>query len=329
MKMNFRTICMVCLTGAMACLMSSCKKDKDENASFMVGLPEMIVEDGQDERAYIDFTNGGVFKWNGNDAIMVYNLNFTDGTQSVKEVYTTDANAEGKTTTRFSGNSVGAKKDGFFYFYPADRAIGTLDAQNRETFSVSDTQTYTLDGNGNPTIDPNSLSMACSVSAITNNFTMQHIFGVLRLKLKGTKAVDHIVIRDNQITLSGTASMKLHEVDTEELTEILDAYSLDNDSHIAQMNEYLQRLGWETNGTGKQITLDCSNANNGQGVQLSSSTQTPFFISVRPGALIKGFFVDVYFKDGSMTTITNYQNPKASYCIKPGVIKGFAPSNPV
>ena len=120
--------------------------------------------------------------------------------------------------------------------------------------------------------------------------------------------------------------MKLHEVDTDELTQILDLYSLDNDSHIAQMNSYLQTLGWETNGTGREITLDCSNANNGQGVQLSANTQTLFFISVRPGALIKGFYVDVYFKDNTMVTIQNYKNPKPSYCIKPGVIKGFAPS---
>ena len=321
--MNFRMVCMICIAGAMASLMSSCKKNNEDSASLMVSLPEMIVEDGQEERAYIDFTNGGVFKWNANDAIMVYNLDFEDGTQSVKQVYTTDASAEGQTLTRFRGTPVGDKKDGFFYFYPADRAIGgALDVDNRETFSISNTQTYTLDGNGNPTVDPNSLSLACAVNEISDNFTMQHIFGVLRLKLKGTKTVDHIVIRDNKITLSGTASLKLHKVDTDKLNQIMDAYS-QGDENIPLMTEYLQQLGWETNGTGKQLTLDCSNV---QGVQLSSNTQTVFYISVRPGALIKGFYIDVHFTDGSMVTIENYKNPKSSYCIKPGVIKGFAPA---
>lgn len=325
--MKKRMFRMACMMGVVALLTVSCKKNSDEKASVTLSMPQ-FTEDMTDEgRAYIDFGDGNQFKWNANDEIMVYNLDFSDGTNSVKAIYSTDAQAEGQLSTRFYGDNVEPKKDGFFYFYPASKASQalTLDVNNRETFTVDDTQKYTISGNNVISVDNDALALACQVNAISDDFTMQHIFGIFRLKLKGTKTVSSIVLRDNQFNLTGSVSMKLHKVNSTEFSQIMDKYALGDNSHVADLARYLQQLGYESNPTGKTITLDCSKFGNG-GVPLFANQQSVFYIVVRPGALIKGFTVDVNFTDGTSETITKYENPKASYCIKPGYIKGFATS---
>lgn len=330
MKTTFRIFGMICLAGAMV-FASSCKKNED-TTKVTIGLPqfeEVEGELGEGTRAYIDFNASGAFKWNANDQIMVYNLDFYDGTNTIKEVFTTKADAEGQSIATFTGENVGAKKDHFFIFYPVSKvATGTnsLDVDNFETFTVPAVQTYTKI-KGNPTIDPTSLAAACEVNSLDEQFSLNHIFGICRLKLKGTKKVSSIVLHDNAMALSGNVTMKLHKVSMASFSDLMNSYTLVTDGQtemnptfVNLWNSYRMDIGYSAQAEGNDITLTCPN------VQLSSTTQTPFYISVRPGAFIKGFTITVNFSDGTSATINNYQNPKNSYRIRAGVITGFAPS---
>lgn len=313
MKKFVKVIGAMCMAAVVACTASSCKKAEQEGSEFEVGLSQL---DGfnSDERAYIDVFAGSQLKWNEGDQIMVYNL-ATDYTQSVAHVFTANTGAEGQTRIPFSGSPVGAKKDiGYFYFYPAAKASGSLLEDNRETFTVSSTQTY----NPRTFIDNNSLVMACTVNAIPDNFTMQHIFGILNIKVtKATAArVKNIVVTDNVFNLAGTMSLKLPEVNSTTLSTLM-SQCVNNDPGYAQaLSNYLQDLGYESNGSSHSITLDCSKCDNNQGV-LVNSTKKYFFVSLRPGALYRGFTVTINYMDENLEpTILNY-DASNSYCIQP------------
>lgn len=321
MKRSNRLFFAVCVAGSLALLVSSCKKN-EENTKATISLPQFEEYGDVDEgKAYIDFSNNSI-KWNGNDEVMFYNLDADDGTQTIKAVYTTGASAEGQASAVFTGDDLGAKKDHFFVFYPTSKIVnGTqaLDADNYETFSVDGEQTYTLI-NGQPTVDPSALAAACETDNV-QSFTLKHIFGIMRLKLKGVKTVERIEVVDNSFNLYGNVSMKLHEVNMTTFSEIMDVYATNYGAHEQALAEYLQTLGYSSEPEGKVMTLNCPN-----GVQLSSTTQTVFYIMMRPGALVNGFKVNVFFTDGTHDAVDQYYQFKQSYCIKPGVIKGFAPT---
>ena len=321
MKRGNKLFFAVCMAGSLALLASSCKKN-EENQEATINLPQMEeAGDFDGSKLYIDFNQNNTYKWNANDEVMFYNLDAVDGTQTIKAVYTTSAGAEGAATAVFTGDDLGAKKDHFFVFYPTSKIVnGTaaLDVDNFETFSVDSVQQYTL-VKGKPTVDPTAMAAACETQNV-KSFTMKHIFGVLRLKLRGVKTVQRLELVDNSFNLSGNVSMKLHEVNMTTFSNLMDLYALGDGSHEQALAAYLQQLGYVSEPEGKKIILDCGN-----GVQLSDNTQTLFYIVLRPGALIDGFKVNVYFTDGSDDAI-EYPNHNPAYCVKAGVIKGCAPN---
>lgn len=324
MKRNNRLFFAMCMAGSLALLASSCKKN-EENNEATISLPQMEeAGDIDGSRLYIDFNQNNTYKWNGNDEVMFYNLDAEDGTQTVKAIYTATAAAEGKTTTVFYGDNLGSKKDHFFAFYPVSKIVngtGALDADNYETFSVDSVQQYTII-KGNPTVDPTALAAACETNNV-KSFTMKHIFGVLRMKLKGVKTVQKLVLIDNTHNLSGNVSLKLHEVNMTTFSNLMAAYASDysgSEYTPEDLAGYLQQLGYSSEPEDKKMVLDC-----GDGIALSETTQTNFFFVLRPGALIDGFKVNVYFTDGSNDAI-EYPNHNTAQCIKAGMIKSCSPT---
>ena len=336
MKRNFKLFCTMCLAGTMA-FATSCKKNEEKQA-IQVTLPpfeEVMGEPGEeDSKAYIDF-NDGQFYWNADDEVLLYNID-NKGTNTQRSIWATDASAEGQAKTSFdwkSGQQIGDKLDHYFVFYPSSRVdMNTpLGAQNRETFSILADQTYTLDLNGNPTVDPESMALAVEVWRLNAPFTLNHIFGICRLRLCGDGQVTKIELIDNVKHLRGTAKMKLHEVNMETFRSLMNQYTLVadgqadmNPSFLTAWQEYKTTLGFSATSTddeeGRTVTLNCPN------VQLNGSTPTPFYISVRPGAFIQGFTIKVYtVNNPGGYEILNYNAPKNSYCIKAGTITGFRP----
>ena len=97
------------------------------------------------------------------------------------------------------------------------------------------------------------------------------------------------------------------------------------EAYQATMISTLQAMGYTSEPTGKSITLNCG------GVQLNNSTPTHFIISLRPGALAKGFVVNVTYTDSTVDVINKF-NPESAdwaYGAYPQYPRGFAvcPSN--
>jgi hypothetical protein len=324
MKKTNKLFFTMCMVGGFAVLFGSCKK-KEEAAFTTVNLP--AFEEEVDGRAYIDFADGNKFKWNANDEIMVYNLDAEDGTNSEKAIYQNAASAQGQATARFeyaSGDEITAKKYGYFVFYPAAKVSeGSLNELNYETFTVGDTQVYSKIGDAS-TVDPEGMAMAIDVNSLDGTYTLKHIFGVLKLKIFGEGVVSRIEVIDERFNLSGSVSMKLHEVKMDKFTSLQNSFSaldepMEDYTFASAWDRYKGELSYSAQGTGKMMTLDVEN-----GVALNGDTETNFYIGLRPGALKYGFTVKVYLNGENEPRVFDYTgNNNIHYGIKAGKIKSL------
>lgn len=316
MKKLTKVIGMMCMAALVAFTASSCKKTEDEGSEFQIRLAQLQGFQTA-ERAYIDVMSQSELRWNDGDQIMVYNLD-ADYTKSIARVFTAQAGAEGQTVAYFRGRSVGAKKSiGYFYFYPASKASGSLQEDNRETFTVAATQTYNPDF----LADPTALVMACTVDAVNANFNMEHIFGMLHVGVRSDNAETHhvtsIVIEDKTFHLSGTMSLKLPEVNSATLSGLID--EIGGANYETDLAAYLQQLGYESNGDGYTMTLNCCTPENPEGIEVNNNGNTHFLISLRPGALYKGYRVTVNYDNG-LSKFVELNGTAPEKVIKPGWI---------
>ena len=316
MKKIVRTLCLVAMVALVA---TSCKK-KVENANVTVAFEETAGFNAgpsfDGSKAYLDPTDGYNFKWNDNDEIAFYNLS-SDYTESTCTKLTAVIGSNGKARTQFTGPNIGAKKDGYFVFYHADKAAGAQTGVlkgegNVETFTVPATQTY----DKNRLIDTKSLVMACETPE-AGVFMLQHIFGFLNVAIghnnPANGQVDYITVTDDQWHLTGDLSIKLDEVNTQELTAMIDHLATygDDAAYQAALADYLQHSGYCASGTlGNTITLDCDD------VELISNNYRYFLIPLRPGALYKGFEVTVHYTSGA--TSSYHFGEDLANLIKPG-----------
>lgn len=290
MKRVFKIVCLIAMVGLVAV---SCKK-KEDRAEYTVSFGETYgfqagpSFDGS--KAYFDPTDGYKFKWNAGDQVVIYNL-ASDYTQSNSEIFT--AVTDGARVV-FEGSPIGSRKDiGYFVFYNANKAHRDLKELNTETFEVKRTQTY------DPTCyaDPTALVAACTTGESgdghASTFTVNHIFGYLNVGIGGFNngiTVDSIVVTDNKWNLTGELDLRLPQVDANEFSNLLTLLEgNDEAAYTAAMNTYLHQLGYHAYGNqSKSIKLDCG------GADVPYHAWKYFFISLRPGALYKGFSVDVY-----------------------------------
>lgn len=322
MKKTNKLFLTMCVAGSFALLFGSCKKE--DVKEVVIDLP--AFEEEVDGRAYIDFANGNKFMWNANDEIVIYNLDQT-GATSEKAIFATDASAEGRTKATFtykSGDQITAKKYGYFAFYPVSKVSeGPLGELNRETFTVTDTQVRTIDPSSQtPTVDPDAMALACEFGSMAGGFSLKPIFGNLRLKLTGNGAVTKIEVIDSRYNLSGTVSMKLHEVKMSTFDLLQDAFANTNDpdhevAFYGAWNEYKTILGYNAQGTGKMITMNCP-----EPVELNENEETQFIIGLRPGALKYGYTIKVYFGENDYQTFVSPAD--WNYGIKAGKNKGLS-----
>lgn len=349
MKKTYRLFCTMCMAGVLAFLATSCKKnDAIESKVIRIAMPEFTEEWGEPDeadRAYIAFnsTSPWDFKWNAYDEIMVYNLDEADGTNTRKALYVTDDSAEGAALASFqysAGAKLGRTKiDHFFVFYPAGMvANGTtpLDGDNREYFHVNRNQDFTEftneAGGRDVTVDPESFAMATELESVEDQFTLHHIFGICNINLRGVlgTVIDSVVVVDNEINLTGDMSLKLHVVNMATFSSIQELYKLENleGSFLAAWAAYRAELGVMSEPTGKSVAINCHTADH-NGVELQGTYYlAPFYIPMRPGALIKGFVINVYYNGLAEPLVINkYATPKNSYRIKAGVCTHFSPDN--
>jgi len=328
MKKTNKLFFTMCMAGAFALILGSCKKN-EETPKVTVNLP--AFEEEVEERAYIDFSNGALFTWNAGDEMAIYRLAL-DGSEGQKGVYSADADGDGQTSAHFSyqsGEVLGTygEVEGYSYFgfYPAAKVSGDEFDGCYETFTVDATQEYTIDPNQNPTLDPAGMALAADRKSLEGDVALNHIFGVLRLKLKGTGVVTKIVVEDKNYSLSGNVSMKLNEVNMATFSELqqtfVESADPENDeAFVTAWAGYKGTLDYSAKGTGKTMTLNVPS------VQLNASEFTPFYIGLRPGALKYGYKFYFYVEGANEPYV--YEN-KATWnsCIQAGYIKGITFSN--
>lgn len=332
MKRMNRTIGMMCLAALLAVGATSCKKNNTEKtASFTFELPALEGNPfADDERGYVDITDGNQLKWWEGDQMMVYSVDATNTTPETA-VYTAASGSQGTHVATFSGDMLDKGSYGYFAFYPAEKA-GQVTEGNRAYFNVSDTQNYDaalqFSGAyaGRAYMDPKSAVLATSVGSLSSGFVgLRHIYGFANVRLKGNtngKLVKKITITDNELNLTGEMSIKIPEITDERLgalqtlgDKFLDG-TIDETNYWAQLTSTLRAMGYESNGDGRSVTLDCSAAN---GIEITNSYKC-FFIPLRPGALLKGFKVTVTYTNNETKEFTFANTADKRYIMRPGMI---------
>jgi hypothetical protein len=319
MKKTVRVLGMACALGLFALLGSSCNKETKGVSDITVNMPDLEESFIESERAYIDFSDGRKMKWSEGDQLMVYGL-ANDYTNSQAEVFTLTRGAGTTVGSFYSPNAVNPKAEiGIFAFYPAAKVENyPLGPGNSQTFDVPATQNYNLN-----TCDPTSLVMACNGRGIlTGSFTMHHIFGMVNLRMKGTKSVASVKVIDKSFNLNGSITADLPGVDPEMLTSLIDQcanYEVPFETYMGALTEYLQGINYTSNPVDKTMTLVCPD------VQLNTRTWTNFIITLRPGALANGFIVEVTTTEGDVYTIEKFDPESMQFCVSnnPAYPRGF------
>lgn len=324
---------MACMIGALAFFGTSCKKN-NETKNVQASLPVVETASVNDSRAYIDYFDGNKMKWSAGDQIMVYNMNEADYTQTEAIVYGISSGI-GSTVANFysADQAFGPKQTAYYCFYPASKVMNhELTEGNHQIFDVPATQNYNVD-----CMDPTSLVMACKGDGIVNgNFMLQHIFGFINLRLKGTGTVTSIDVIDNQFHLSGNVEADIPGINAGTLSNLVakcSDYTQDFDAYMGELRTYLQSINYASApNSDKKMTLECGS------VALNSGDFTNFIVSLRPGALCQGFQVVVHFSDREDLVVNKY-NPNAAewafsapeyaqyprgFCVKPGFLMNYA-----
>lgn len=331
MKKVVRILGLACMAGLL--VFTACKK-KENTSSVNVTIPQMKVVNLDGERAYLN--ESWEFTWNENDEICVYNLSdqFDESTMQIFHNVTGESHS-----ATFTGNDVGNKKTyGYFYFYPTTMVSCNLEElanNNRQTFDVASTQhfeAYWTENHEISQVDASQMTMAINTDDIHEHSQLRHMFGIAQITLKAkrntTAEVESVTITDNVFNLWGTASVKLHEVDTLMLQQVWQEYADgDEAAFAADYDSYIiQTLGWlPNNDGGRSITMNCDILDeDGKpcGVVLATTpNKTEFNFMLRPLALSQGFTVDVVFKNGlDPLHIGKWSQPNLDYTIMPGMI---------
>lgn len=331
MKKVVRILGLACMAGLL--VFTACKK-KENTSSVNVTIPQMKVVNVDGERAYLN--EDYEFTWNQNDEICVYNLSDQFDESTMQIFHNTTGEAHSAT---FAGNDVGTRKHfGYFYFYPTTMASCDLEElanNNRQTFTVAPTQHFEAYWTENHEIsqtDASQMPMAINTNDIHEHSQLRHMFGIAQITLKAKRntvaEVASMTITDNVFNLWGSASVKLHEVDTLMLQQVWqEYYDGDDAAFAADYDSYIiQTLGWlPNNDGGKSITMNCDildEDGNPCGVILATTpNKTEFNFMLRPLALSQGFTIDVEFANGvEPLHIDRWANPDREYSIMPGII---------
>lgn len=313
----------ICMAALLVFGATSCNKDKTKTvSSFDFELPAIDGTSPFDgEKAYVDLIANNL-KWYEGDQVMVYSID-ENVANSAAAVYDGDANMT--TVNHFTGPALQQGSEGFFVFYPADKANSTIEAGNRATFNVGATQTCSTDlytGTnyaGRIFMDPRGVVAASTCDAAVNA-TMKHIFGFVTVKVKDSrntgKTVKSVSITDSQMHLTGSISIQIPALTNEILNGMktlgqnYKAGSVTADSYASTLNGYLQQIGYMSNGEGYTVTLNCTNA------AAINNAYKFFTMPLRPGALMKGFTITLTYDDDTTREISVPADKK--YIVIPG-----------
>jgi hypothetical protein len=327
MKKVFKTLCLVAMVALVA---TSCKKN-EETASISVEMGEIS---GYQENPSFDgskayFTPGtNSFAWSLGDSIVVYNVDKKNPLNSESAIFVAQNGGSGHAQFEYTDNPLGSRKDQILVFYSSDKANQALNTNgnNIETFVVDPVQHY------NPAykMDPKSMVMASVADNASNTlgtFSMQYIFGFVNIGVghndspATSKTVDKIVIRDAHWHLTGALKLKVDAVDPMRFTTLMNQLPNNESAYLQAWHDYQVELNYqtdpETQALGNEVTLMCNQA-------LTYGQWTNFYIALRPGALYRGFTIEIYCNGATTPTYyKTFTGTNYNHLIKPGVFRNF------
>lgn len=321
----------LCMVAVIALAFTACKKQETDTKTLKFkGTTEQleVVDDEFGGRMYIDANN--IIRFDDHDKVAVFNCpNANGGAQCA--IY--DIQSNGDIWNFESGDNLGATGVYYAYYPGGAQYVHTegINTMNRVKFTLTPTQVYRVNDDGTPIIPQNALYMAAKSDQTDFNnvwFTFKNICGVLSLKLydpTGTKKVTRIELTDNSFNLVGDVTLKLHEVDPTEMSELLRWYDINNPSYKTRLLNYMERVGYSISGDVRDnVALDCTKVAGG-GVQLgtSSSEASEFLIVLRPLALRDGCKLKVYYEGGA----TDDFDTDVNHIIHPNLIRKMRPIN--
>ena len=311
----------ICMVALVALAFTSCNKKENNAESFYGTVGDFTVESDDMDKAYIN----GAMLFEAGDEVMMYNIDNTNAANSVYGMYTSNSTGATVQFTYQNGPIAnnGNKMDAFFAFYPGGIVDNSdLANENRAIFSISKVQTY-REVNNKSVLPANSMAMASRDNTHSTiegaSFKFQNIMGVLCLKLTSAsgKTVRSMTVTDPVRPITGDVHLKIHKVDPNTLTSLINTYNPDEEAFLANLSAYVQEAGYYVDGANKDntISLNCGN-----GVKLNNSKAKEFYICVVPAAFYKGFSIEVNFTDNTHAVITTNKNKM----VKPGVIRNFS-----
>lgn len=323
MKKITKTLCMMAVV---ALAFSACKKQtpSSDQMVFNHSMEQMVTVNDENEFEKVYYDPSNVIAFELGDQLMLFDIREggEGSANSLYELVTADNQTYLTVVSTYSKlpeTTTGA----YYAFYPGGNVVGTNMAENRATFRLDSDQTYRPADPAKPgcTMLPRGAlyiaAKAESKTLATAMFNCRNICGVLKLNFwsPSGKKVSSIQVTDNAFNIVGDVNLKIDEVDPDYMSSLFSRYSEDA-TYQAELKQYLDDLGYNATGT-KTVTLNCA-----EGVALGNTkaAATPFYIVMRPLALLKGCTIRVNFVGGGYKEFKSTKNN----VIKPNTIRNMA-----
>ena len=324
----------ICMMALVALVATSCKK-KEEKVSFTAEIGLLQSDDA--ERAYINPVTFATH-WMGDEQVVIYNINESDPSQSVAQVYQLSS-LDGSNASLI-GSGIGYNTN-YYAFCPAEMAKDFDGIY--QTFEIKDEQPLFANprepGMYMVTVSGTSLPLAATCTYENPVFPFQHIFGIVGFRftcqpeminnVPKYRKLQSMTITDPHMYLSGNVTLKPNKINPDYLSEIMTAYKNGADfAEIARYQSYVlshegEGLGYSAQGGGHSISYDLRDAG---GLQWNPNTSyVTVYVAMRPGALAKGFNLSLdVFQEGKGTRTISIDFPaNRSKVMEPNVIKPY------
>lgn len=299
----------LCMVAVIALAFTACKKQgKDTRVLKFNGATEqlVIVDDELGGRMYLD--DQLRVQFDEGDTVMMFNCPTNDN-PSASCIYTVTNNG-----ATWTGDDSNVGDEGVYYaYYPGQYVTPDLANGNHATFALKPTQIY-RQVNGKSAIPLNALYMASKSDGtdIWNAFfDFRNICGILTMNFYSAtgKKITSVELEDKSFNIVGDVTLKIDEVDPNEMVSLFERYDMHNPSYVAWLNRYIDRVDYSVDNVSKTLELDCT-TNFPEGVELGTNQfeATPFYFVLRPLALRDGCTVTVHFSDGSEKELKTTSN---------------------
>lgn len=317
----------LCMMAVVALAFTSCKKQENSAKSvvFNHSMESLVTVDDENEfeKVYYDQNNQIAFELG--DQLTLFDIR-DDATPSSSALYQlVTQNDQTLLTLVTDETALPATTTGAYYaFYPGQNVVATDMADHRATFRLDDTQYYRNAQVGQNTMLPQgALYIAAKAEQTTLSdamFNCRNICGVFKLNLfsPSGKKVKKIEVTDNLVNIVGDVNLKVDKVDPDVMTTLLNEYGGSN--YQADLADYINEVGYNISNPGKTLTLDCGN---GVTIGKTKATASPFYLVMRPLALVKGCNIVITFTNGTTKTVSTSKDIR----IKPNTIRNMTAVN--